>query len=78
MAWDIPRPSLGEVPRPSSSININEFAEDRPGWATMNRSNNHIFLGLPRIIAEDDISSANVLRFLSMSSSLDNLVSNAS
>lgn len=70
-------PSLGDVPRPSSSIRTKESWVDRP-VAVQQPSETLDTPDSPSIIADEDISSANVLNPLSISSSLDNRVKRAS
>ena len=73
MAWQIPTPSNGEVPLPSSSMRISESEVASPAsTGELRITQKH--RRAPRIIAVDDISFAKVLRFFSISSSLDSRV----
>ena len=76
MAWATPIPSLGDVPRPTSSIKTSEFAVDRPEQALVTRLQRQFNRGtvVPRIMAHEAISLAKVLRLFSMSSSLERRV----
>lgn len=65
-------PSPGDVPLPNSSIKINEFGVAIP--VEMSVSPFFRVSGAPKIIAEEAISFAKVLRLFSISSSLDKRV----
>lgn len=70
-------PSDGEVPRPSSSIKINELEDAIPSLPMSTRLE-ELPRYLPRIIAEEAISLANVLRPFSILSSFERRDSKAS
>ena len=80
IAWEIPTPSFGAVPRPSSSIKTNEFEDATPDqkWLRCIAIDDNIENDKPKIIAEDAISLANVLKLFSISSSFESLVSKES
>jgi hypothetical protein len=82
MACDIPTPSRGEVPRPTSSTKTRECDVAMPVYrGTLNKKEEvgEIKLNyIPRIIAEDTISFAKVLKLFSISSSLERRVRSAS
>jgi len=81
MACEIPTPSRGDVPRPSSSINTRELEDAKPELTVRPPNSKPPKFekeGIPSIIAEQAISFANVLKLFSGSSSFDNRVRSAS
>lgn len=78
IACDTPTPSLGDVPRPNSSINTKESGVASPIRQTTTRLislNLQVYLNRsPRIMADVAISLAKVLKLFSMSSSFESRV----